>query len=120
MRGDVTVPSVCCKAASWAFPYPVFGRFAYSLSALCGHCFLVIMLIGFGQCPPISDSLCANSRTLDIGKAQEAALQQTEGTVGCGGERCLGLFWEWVAWYDGGNEKRRAAYVSGSGEAGVV
>lgn len=66
MRGDITVPSVCCKA-------------------------------------------------------QEAALQQTEGTVtGCGGERCLGLFWEWVAWYDGGNGKRRAAYVSGSGEAGVV
>ena len=85
-----------------------------------------IALEGFGcflvswQCPSISDSLCANSRTLDIGKAQEAALQQTEGTVGCGGERCLGLFWEWVAWYDGGNEKRRAAYVSGSGEAGVV
>ena len=56
-----------------AFPYPVFGRFAYRVSALYGHCLcnwdgdgLVLRL-----CPSISDTLYANSRTPDIGKARE-------------------------------------------------
>lgn len=53
-----------------AFPYPVFGRFTYTVSALYGHCFLFLLSgIGFVQCSSISDTVCVNSRTLDIGKA---------------------------------------------------
>ncbi len=57
---------------SLAFPYPVFGRFAYTLFALYVHCCLVFCdSDDFGQCSSISNSVYANSRTPDIGKAEE-------------------------------------------------
>ncbi len=67
------------------FPYPVFGRFAYILSALVGLTFLGggrLRLLGFfGVSPPISDRLYANSRTPDIGKAKGPISPQPVGTV---------------------------------------
>jgi hypothetical protein len=56
-----------------AFPYPMFGRFSHRLSALVGRTILdfgrLCLLWSLDIRSPISDSLCANSRTLDIGKA---------------------------------------------------
>ena len=51
----------------------MFGRFAYSLSALVGLTFFgfdrLRLLEFFDVSSPISDRMYANSRTLDIGKA---------------------------------------------------
>ena len=56
-----------------------------------------IALEGFGcflvswQCPPISDRLCANSRTLDIGKGEAALSQEPCWMAGV----LWGVFGEW-------------------------
>ena len=73
------VAGECRKTGQQAFPYPMFGRFTHTLSALDRHypgsfldnvCFC-------GQCLPISDRVCVNSRTLDNGKARERISPQT-------------------------------------------
>ena len=53
-----------------AFSISVFGRFTYTLSALIVHCLIGLWDVVFWgrQCSLRADSVCVNSRTLDIGK----------------------------------------------------
>ena len=62
------------------FSISVFGRFAYSLSALVGLTVFgfdrLRLLEFFDVSSPISDRLYANSRTPDIGKARGPLVSQ--------------------------------------------
>ena len=62
------------------FSISVFGRFAYSLSALVGLTFFgfdrLRLLEFFDVSSPISDRLYASSRTPDIGKARGPLFSQ--------------------------------------------
>ena len=65
-------------AADWPYDFSisVFGRFTYTLSAMYGHCWGFFFFF-FLQCPYIADSVCVNSRTLDIGKDAAPGLIRT-------------------------------------------
>ena len=81
------------------FSISVFGRFAYSLSAIVGLTGFgfdrrrLVEFLGFSS--PISDRLYANSRTPDIGKARGLFSLKTSGWrlfCGCFYYTCCLLF----------------------------
>ena len=61
-----------------AFPYPCSDD-SRTLCLLWPYIALGSfgMFFGVGQCPSISDRVCVNSRTLDIGNARERISPQT-------------------------------------------